>query len=333
MATIKDVAKKAGVSVATVSAVINTDSKVNVSERLSKKVKDAISELNYRPNRIARALSKKENPMIAYVVPTIRNQFFSQLGHYIENFAFEKKYGVYLCNTHSRIERSNLYLNNLIENRVGGVIVTLTWEIMSSNFIENLLEENIPVVGMAGARKRNDIDTVLIDDREGGFKAVEYLIKNNKLNIAFVGVEESKTTEIRYSGYRKAFQKYNLELNKNLISIQKDFDRKDGYQAADYLIKNNSSIDAIFVYNDVMATGVIDYLNHKKIKIPDEVAVIGYDNSVASYTNPKLTTVALPKFKMAEKSMELLFNRIDNRENNNYQTHHIHPELVIRETT
>jgi len=333
MVTIKDVAKKAGVSVATVSAVINKDSEVNVSERLSKKVINAVSELNYRPNRIARALSKKENPMIAYVIPTIRNQFFSQIGHYIENFAFEKKYGVYLCNTHSKIERSDLYLNNLIENRVSGVIVTLTWEIMTSNFIENLLEANIPVVGMAGARKRDDIDTVLIDDKEGSFKAVEYLIKNNKTNIAFIGVEESKTTEIRYSGYKKAFQKYNLKLNEDLISMQKNFDREDGYQAADYLIKNNDSIDSIFVYNDVMASGVIDYLNHEKIKIPDGVAVIGYDNSVASYTNPKLTTVALPKFKMAEKSMQLLFDRIQNESKDKYQKLLIHPNLIIRETT
>jgi len=333
MVTIRDVAKKAGVSVATVSAVINKDSEVNVSDRLSKKVINAVSELNYRPNRIARALSKKENPMIAYVVPTIRNEFFSQIGHYIENFAFEKKYGVYLCNTHSKTERSNLYLNNLIENRVSGVIVTLTWEIMTSNFIENLLEADIPVVGMAGARKRDDIDTVLIDDQEGSFKAVEYLIKNNKSNIAFVGVEESKTTEIRYSGYKKALKENNLKLDKDLVSIQKDFDREDGYQAAEELIENNGSIDAIFIYNDVMASGVIDYLNHQKIKIPDEVAVIGYDNSVASYTRPKLTTVALPKFKMAEKSMQLLFDRIENDSKDNYKKILIHPELIIRETT
>jgi len=333
MVTIKDVAKKAGVSVATVSAVINKDSNVNVSERLSKKVVRAVNELNYRPNRIARALSKKENPMIAYVVPTIRNEFFSQIGHYIENFAFGKKYGVYLCNTHSKIERSDLYLNNLIENRVSGVIVTLTWEIITSNFIENLLEANIPVVGMAGARKRDDIDTVLIDDKEGSFKAVEYLIENNKSNIAFIGVEESKTTEIRYSGYKKGLRKNNIELNRDLVSIQKGFDREDGYQAADNLIKNNSSIDAIFVYNDVMASGVIDYLNHRKIQIPEEVAVIGYDNSVAAYTNPKLSTMAVPKYKIAEKTMELLFSKIDNEGSDNYQTHLIHPELVIRETT
>lgn len=333
MTTIKDVAKKAGVSVATVSAVINADSDVNVSKKLSKKVMDAVNELNYRPNRIARALSKNENPMIAYVVPTIQNQFFSQLGHYIENFAFEKNYGVYLCNTHSRIERSDLYLNNLIENRVSGVIVTLTWEIISSNFIENLLSAEIPVIGMAGARKRNDIDTVLIDDKEGSFKAVEYLIKSGKSNIAFIGVEESKTTEIRRSGYKKALQKYNLNLKSGLISIQKDFDRESGYKAAEEILNSNSSIDSIFVYNDVMASGVIDYLNEKSIKIPDDIAVIGYDNSVSSYTNPKLSTMGLPKLEMAEKTMDLLFKRIKNDKIDSYQKHLIHPELIIRETT
>ena len=333
MTTIKDVAKKAGVSVATVSAVINTDSNVNVSERLSKKVKDAVNELNYRPNRIARALSKEENPMIAYVIPTIQNQFFSQLGHYIENFAFEKNYGVYLCNTHSRIERSDLYLNNLIENRVSGVIVTLTWEIISSDFIENLLDENIPVIGMAGARKRDDIDTVLIDDKEGSFKAVEYLIERGKSNIAFIGVEESKTTEIRCSGYKQALKKHNLKVKNDLLSIQNDFNRENGYKAAEKLLNSNSLIDSIFVYNDVMASGVIDYLNENSIKIPGEIAVIGYDNSISSYTNPKLSTMGLPKLKMAEKTMDLLFKRIDKRGDDNYQTYLIHPELIIRETT
>ena len=333
MITIRDVAKKAGVSVATVSAVINEDPNVNVSKKLSEKVMDAVNELNYRPNRIARALSKNKNPMVAYVIPTIQNQFFSQLGHYIENFAFKKNYGVYLCNTHSRIERSDLYLNNLIENRVSGVIVTLTWEIISSNFIESILDADIPVIGMAGARKRNDIDTVLIDDKEGSFKAIEYLIESGKSNIAFIGVEESKTTELRLSGYKKAIKKYNLNLRNYLISMQKNFNRENGYKAAKNLLNSNGLIDAIFVYNDVMASGVIDYLNEKSIKIPDDIAVIGYDNSISSYTNPKLSTMGFSKFKMAKKTMDLLFKRIDKGGDNEPETYFIHPELIIRETT
>jgi len=206
MATIKDVAEKAGVSVATVSAVINTDSNVNVSNKLKVRVEEAIRELNYRPNRIAQALSTNKTRILAYVVPTIKNTFFSQMAHFIEDEAFEKGYGVYLCITQSKAERVKLYLDNLIENRVAGVIVTLTWEILDNNFIETVLKENIPIVGIAGARMFNNIDTVITDDVEGTEIAIKHLIARGHERIGFIGTINSKTTEQRIAGYLNAIK-------------------------------------------------------------------------------------------------------------------------------
>ncbi|HBL37033.1 MAG TPA: hypothetical protein DDZ55_09515, partial [Firmicutes bacterium] len=187
---------------ATVSAVINRDSGVKVSKKLTEKVEKAIKEMNYRPNRIARALSRKETQTIAYVVPTVNNTFFSQMAHLIEDKAFEKKYGVYLCNTHSMVERVALYKDILIENRVAGVITTLTWDIIENGFIEAMREEEIPIIGLAGARRVDGIDTITFHDVRGGELATQYLLEKGHRKIGFIGIEESKTTEQRLKGYK-----------------------------------------------------------------------------------------------------------------------------------
>ncbi|HHT48919.1 MAG TPA: LacI family transcriptional regulator [Firmicutes bacterium] len=332
MPTIKDVAKRAGVSVATVSAVINRDSGVKVSKKLTEKVEEAIKELNYRPNRIARALSRKQTQTIAYVVPTVNNTFFSQMAQMIENQAFEKKYGVYLCNTHSMVDRVELYKDILIENRVGGVITTLTWDIIENGLIEAMQEEEIPIIGLAGARVIDGIDTITFNDVGGAELATRHLLAKGHQKIGFIGIEESKTTEQRLKGYKKALNDANLELDEKYIERGKSFSREEGYALAQKLCQRAPEMSAIFVYNDVMAAGVLDSLNNLGLRIPQDVAVVGYDNSVASYTRPKLTTMDLFKEKMVEEAMELLFKRIAREE---FEPRHeeILPRLVIGEST
>jgi DNA-binding LacI/PurR family transcriptional regulator len=332
MPTIKDVAKRAGVSVATVSAVINKDSGVKVSKRLTRKVEKAIREMNYRPNRIAQALSRKQTRTIAYVVPTISNAFFSQMAHFIEDKAFEREYGIYLCNTQSKLDRVELYKDVLIENRVAGVLVTLTWDIIEKGFIEAIQEENIPIVGLAGARVSKEIDNVTIDDLRGGEIAVHHLIKRGHRKIGFIGIEDSKTTEERLKGYLKALNQAGIKADNRFIELGKGFGREEGYRLADALYRKCSGITAIFVYNDVMAAGVIDRFNDYGISIPEEVAIVGYDNSIANYIRPKLTTLDLSKKEMVEKAMDILFRRIE-KEDFPLKHEKIIPELIIQEST
>lgn len=332
MATIKDVAKKAKVSVATVSAIINSDSNVKVSKKLTRRVEKAILELNYRPNRIARALSKKETHTIAYVVPSIRNEFFAQIAHFIEDYAFAEGYGVYLCNTHSNLERVNLYRDNLIENRVGGVITTLTWEITQGDFINSFQKEGIPIVGLAGARIIKTIDTVTINDQAGTKLAINYLFSKQHSKIGFIGSRDSKTTSIRLLGYKKAFKEANLKIDSNLIELGKAFSRDEGYLLAKKLIQKNSKVSAIFVYNDVMAAGVIELLNDLGLAVPNDIAVIGYDDSIAKYIRPKLTTMALPKEKMVNNTMQILFQRI-NKKAGEIIHRKVLPEIIQRDST
>jgi DNA-binding LacI/PurR family transcriptional regulator len=332
MPTIKDVAKHAGVSVATVSAVINRDSGVKVSKKLTEKVEKAIKEMNYRPNRIARALSRKETQTIAYVVPTVNNTFFSQMAQMIEDKAFERKYGVYLCNTHSMIDRVELYKDILIENRVAGVITTLTWDIIENGLIKAMQDEEIPIIGLAGARVVDGIDTITFHDVGGAELATRHLLEKGHQKIGFIGIEESKTTEQRLKGYKKALNDANLEVDERYIEMGKSFSREEGYALAQKLCRKCPNLSAIFVYNDVMAAGALDSLNDLGLRIPRDIAVVGYDNSVASYTRPKLTTMDLFKEKMVEEAMDLLFKRIA-REEFAIRHEQILPKLVIGESS
>ncbi|MFW6256721.1 MAG: LacI family DNA-binding transcriptional regulator [Bacillota bacterium] len=333
MATIKDVAEHADVSVATVSAVINQDSEVNVSEELTRRVEKAVKELNYRPNRIARALSRKKTNTIAYIIPSIGNQFFAQMTELIEDLACEKDYGVYICNTGSGKDRVKLYMNNLIENKVDGVIVTLTWLIREYNFIETLQKENIPVVGLAGARVMKDIDTVIIDDEAGGRFAARYLVNKGYERIGFIGVKESRTTKKRLAGIKKYLtDNRNVSYEEDLVELGSDFSRSGGYNLAEKLLTRSPDIEAIIVYNDVMASGVLDKFAEAEIAVPEDIAVMGFDDSVAQFTRPKLTTMALAKEEMTSLAIKMLFDRIEGKKSSPRHKR-VLPVLIERETT
>ena len=332
LTTIRDVAKLAEVSVATVSAVINKDSGVKVSDKLTKKVEDAINELNYIPNRIARSLSRKENFTLGYIVPSITNEFFPQLAKAVEDIAFENNYGVYLCNTEGRKERAKYYLESLVENRVAGIITTMTWEIEEINFIESVLNQNIPIVGLAGARNNRKIDTVKPDDEEGARIAVKHLLDKGYKNIAFIGIKNSQTTKTRLNGYKQALLKSGINFNKDLVELSNSYNNNEIRSILEKIVKGCAEMDAVFVFNDVMGAAVIDTLHKIGKKIKDDIGLIAFDNSIGSFIIPKMTTMSIPKPEMANIAMERLFKRIKG-DNSNPIHIKITPELIERETT
>lgn len=334
LTTIKDVATHAGVSVATVSAVINKDSGVKVSDKLTKKVNETIKELNYRPNRIARALSRNESKTIGYIVPSITNEFFTQLAKDIEDIAFKKGYGVYLCNTEGDTNRASYYLDSLIENRVAGVITSLTWEIEQIKFINHMKYEKIPIVGLAGARSNKEIDTIIPDDVNGGRIAVHYLLKKGYSNIGFIGIENSQTTKVRLKGFRQAFLETGIEYNSDLINFCSSFSNKEAKKVFKEMIITHPEMDAVFVYNDVIGSAIMETLYELEMRTPQDMAIIGFDNSIASFTFPKMTTISISKKRMARIAMDRLFRRINGElPLTDTIDVKISPELIIRGTT
>jgi DNA-binding LacI/PurR family transcriptional regulator len=220
----------------------------------------------------------------------------------------------------------------LIENRVAGIVATLTWDIMEQGFIEAISAENIPIVGLAGARVVEGIDTVTIDDVMGGRIAVRHLIERGHRNIGFIGIKESKTTEERLRGYLDALREAGIEVRDDFVQLGESFAREDGYELAGELYCRCPEITAIFVYNDVMAAGAIDKFNDLGVSVPGQMAVVGCDNSIAEYTRPKLTTLDFSKDKMVEDAMGVLFRRISKER---FEPEHIKavPQLIVNESS
>ncbi|MGE5581213.1 MAG: LacI family DNA-binding transcriptional regulator [Bacillota bacterium] len=330
MTTIRDVAKKAGVSVATVSAVINQSGKV--SEKLTFRVLEAIRELNYRPNRLARALSKKRTHIIGCLVPTIVNPFFPQVIKSVEDIAFQNNFGVFVCNSEGNAGKVNYYQQMLIETQVDGVIIALSWELAKPEVVNPFLEAGIPVVGLAGARRLDFIDCVVVDDVQGGFEATNHLISLGHSKIGFIGAKNSETTRLRLLGYQKALAAAGIEFNDQYTVLGSSFSEVEAYTLTKALLGRCPEITAIFTYNDMMALGAVSALTDNGIHIPAEVSVVGFDDSVSSFNLPKISTVAIPKEEMGRIAANILINRIEGQ-SGSPQIFEIRPQLVVRNST
>lgn len=330
MTTVRDVAKKAGVSVATVSAVINQSGKV--SEKLTFRVLEAIRELNYRPNRLARALSKKRTHIIGCLVPTIVNPFFPQVIKSVEDIAFQNNFGVFVCNSEGNAGKVNYYQQMLIETQVDGVIIALSWELAKPEVVNPFLEAGIPVVGLAGARRLDFIDCVVVDDVQGGFEATNHLISLGHSKIGFIGAKNSETTRLRLLGYQKALAAAGIEFNDQYTVLGSSFSEVEAYTLTKALLGRRPEITAIFTYNDMMALGAVSALTDNGIHIPAEVSVVGFDDSVSSFNLPKISTVAIPKEEMGRIAANILMNRIEGQ-SGSPQIFEIRPQLVVRNST
>jgi LacI family transcriptional regulator len=331
MATIRDVAEQAGVSIATVSAVFNQSCKV--SEKLTTKVLLAAKELNYHPNRLARALSVKRSHIIGCLVPTIVNPFFPQILKSVEDIAFENNFGVFICNSEGRSEKVAYYQRMLLETQVDGVILALSWELAKLEVINPFLKAGIPVVGLAGARRIDLIDCVITDDIQGGFDATNHLISFGHTKIGFIGTQNSETTRLRLLGYRKALETAGLPFNERYITLGSSFSEIEAYTITKVLLERYPEISAYFAYNDIMALGVIKAITDNGFHVPKDISVIGFDDTLASFSLPRMSTIAVPKQEMGRIASNILINRIEGKVVDYPQIYEIRPNLIARDST
>jgi DNA-binding LacI/PurR family transcriptional regulator len=328
--TIRDVAEKAGVSVATVSAVINRS--CNVSPNRTARVLEAAKELNYRPNRLARALSKKRTHLIGCLVPTIVNPFFPQIVKSVEDIAFQNNFGVFVCNSEGNEAKVSYYQQMLIETQVDGVIMALSWDLAKPEVVVPFLEAGIPVVGLAGARRLEMIDCVMVNDTQGGFDAVTHLITLGHTRIGFIGALNSESTRLRLLGSRKALEDAGIPYCEEYAIFGASFSESEAYTLTKVLLGQHPEITAIFAYNDIMALGVMNALAELGISVPAKTSVIGFDDSVASFSFPKMSSIAIPKEEMGQIATHILLQRIENPAGPP-QIFEIRPLLVARDST
>lgn len=307
--TIKDVAKCAGVSVATVSAVINKSR--FVSDELIEKVLKAITKLNYHPNRIARGLKTRKTLTIAYIIPDINNPIFARVARGVQDAMEDASYDVSLYNTDFSDKKLFRHLKTIVENRVSGLILSAWHSPKVEEAISLIQNLNIPLVIVHSPRNIDKVDSILIDDEKGAYEATCSLIKLGHRNIVSLGVKNSTTSLLREKGYKKALSENKLVQEKDLIVQSDGFSPEDAFRKMQELLRSNLSFTAIFAHSDLLAIGAMEAIMEKGLRIPGDISITGFDDTYASLTLPKLTTMHVPNYEMGKIAAQILLERIN----------------------
>jgi len=328
--TIRDVARQAGVSVGTVSKVINDNPSVNAE--LRRRVQEVVAETGYRPSLVARALHTKRTRSLAFLVPSITNPFFAGVLHAVETAAHKEGYSVFVGSTEADPERVALYQERLLAMGVDGVLLVLSWDIVSGGLVPALCKQGLPVVGVAGSRIVADIDCFVPDDVAGGEMAAGYLLGLGHRRIAFLGTRDSRTTELRYAGVRHALTDFGIEHDPALVVHAPGFAEADGARAVHELIGRRTGFTAVVAFNDVLAVGALNALEDQGIGVPGRISLIGFDDTVSAYSRPKMTTVACPVAVLGERAVQRLLARLEG-EDAPPTVHPVPMRFVVRSST
>nr|WP_162928384.1 substrate-binding domain-containing protein [Dickeya dianthicola] len=307
MATMKDVARLAGVSTSTVSHVINNNR--YVSDAIRYRVMKAVEQLNYAPSALARSLKINQTRTIGMLLTASSNPFYAEVVRGVERCCYERGYSLILCNTegdHHRLSRS---LETLLQKRVDGLLLMCTESHMPSPDIIRRYP-SIPVVMMDWAPFEGSSDVIKDNSLQGGEMATHHLISQ---------------------GYRKAMHQAGLSILPGYEVIG-DFEFETGFRAMQQLLALPERPDAVFTSNDAMAVGVYRALYEAGLSIPDDMAVVGYDDiELARYLSPPLTTIHQPKDELGELAIDTLFHRLEHPDAE-HNVLVLTPELIIRDS-
>ncbi|MDN5341145.1 MAG: hypothetical protein PWP28_20 [Oceanotoga sp.] len=306
MTTLRDISKYSGISITTISRVLN--GKKNVSEETRKKVLKILKEFGYTRTDMLKKSSKKT---IGVLIPNIRGQHYNIIVDGIEKQLLEQNYEMFLTTTNSLLKKEVAVLDELLLRKVDGIIICTSKE--DENYIEKLINSAIPVVVVDRKDSEIQIDSVSIDNYNSGLKAVEYLYKKGHKKILFITGDK---TIYSFSERKKAFIDYAYKKKDLDIYFEKGgYKAEHGYNATKkYLEDERDRVTAIFYTNDWQAMGGIKCLHEKGIKIPEEISVMGFDDDFYSaYTYPALTTIAQPRTEIGVNAANLLIERIENR--------------------
>lgn len=325
--SIKDVARLAGVSVTTVSRVINKNEFVR--QETAQKVLKVIEETGYKPNAIARSLKIKNTQTIGIMMPDIASYLFSEVVRGIEDIANLYNYNIILCNTDLDREKEEKYMDVLVEKQVDGII-------FMCNTITKKLAEKIKKNGAKTiliSTDYTDMPSVTIDNVQASKDAVKYIIDRGYKKIAFIGgqMSDANVGLTRLNGYVSAISESGLTYNKDYI-CEGDFKFKSGYENAKKLLSLPDKPEAIFAASDEMAIGVVRAAMELGITIPKDLAVVGFDNiDMSKMIYPSLTTISQPFYDMGAVGMRLLTKKLNNEDVEEEKMILKH-ELIIRES-
>lgn len=338
MSSIVDVAQKAGVSISTVSSVINKNK--SVSKELTLRVEQAIEELNYYANPVARSLKSRKTNTIGVVLPNNNRIFFPQILKGIEDIALKNGYYLTFYDTES-IDKEKRYIKMLENSWVDGIILDCIADVKEdSEYLEYLSKlggkkKSIPVVSLERVLKDEITDAVIIDNKQSGYIATKHLLELGYRKLAHIsGPLKFPMCIDRMQGYKRALSEYGIDIDNDMIK-NGDYSPLSGYNAMkELLIHGSSSVNAVFAANDQMAIGAIRAIRETGLRIPEDIAVIGFDNIFASsIITPSLSTINVPKYRMGSTAVEILIKKIMNPEESEKEIVTLSSNLVVRQST
>lgn len=328
MTRIKDVAAKAGVSVATVSRVINHNP--NVKTYLRERVLCAIEEIGYQPSGIARSMRNQSLAVVGLIISDIQNPFFTSLVRAVEDTALANGYTVLLCNSDEDPKKEQLYIEVMARERVAGIIIIPA----QSECCPSLKNLKIPIVVVDRKLQKFPGDSVLLDNVYGSKQATEHLIKLGHKRIGLVSAPTNISVGAdRLLGYQKALREHGIDADGSLVRVG-NFKESGGYQAAKELLELDHRPTAIFSVNNLMTQGALRAVYEKKLKIPDDISFIGFDDMPwLTLITPPITAVRQPVYKMGAEAAMLLFDRLNNGIDKSPVRITFKPELIVRSST
>ncbi|HGS4616050.1 TPA: substrate-binding domain-containing protein [Vibrio cholerae] len=327
MATMKDIARLAGVSTSTVSHVINKSR--FVSDEIAERVNNAAQQLNYAPSALARSLKMNRTKTIGMLVTTSTNPFFGEVVKGVERSCYHQGYNLILCNTEGDNQRMKASINTLLQKRVDGLLL------MCSTLEGERLDvfdryPDIPIVVMDWGPILFASDKIQDNSLQGGYMAAKHLIESGHKEIGCItGPLIRHQAQMRYEGYKRALAEAEIAMNPDWI-VESDFECEGGYQAFEKLYERGKLPSALFVSNDMMAMGVIQAASQRGLRVPDDLSLIGYDDvHIAKFMTPALTTIHQPKYRLGKAAVDTLLYRLENPDTT-AQVVQLEPTLVVR---
>ncbi|WHH59084.1 LacI family DNA-binding transcriptional regulator [Petroclostridium sp. X23] len=330
--TIKDVAKKAGISTTTVSLVLNNKSNARISEKTRQLVTNAAMELNYIPNQMAVGLATKKTQTIGLLLPDVNSYHFTSLIHSIEAACKKTNYFLMIGTISSGSENELTYITNFINRGVDGIIFdpSLCSKEFSQKYVNSIASLNVPVISLGPVNASLLPNSIVPDYRQGGYIAATHLLEMGHRRIGFfITCADFNAVSAISDGYQDALDEWDIPYDSNLV-FEGTLHSDSGYQCLDKLL--NQNITAIFSSSDIAAYGIYRYAREHKIRIPDDLSVVGFsDITLSAALDVPLTSVSFHMDRIARKSVNLLRKVSESKEQLIPEI--IPPNLILRSST
>ncbi len=317
--TIKDIARALNIHHATVSRALRDHPDVKPETR--RLVKEMARKLNYQPNILARNLKMNSTNMIGVIVPEIKHHFFAAVISGIEEVAYQAGYVILVCQSNEQYEREVMNTRALISNKVAGLIVSISQTTQQGEHFRLFQEQGGKIVFFDRVFEEINAPKVVVDDYQGAFEATEHLIRQGRRRIAHIGGTEHISVSLaRFRGYRAALEKNGLSFHPDYV-VFSGFHESDGQRGMEQLLKLTPRPDALFAVNDPVAVGSYEVIKQAGLKIPDDIAVVGFSNNpISAVVNPPLTTVEQPSYEMGKYAAEILIRMIKSGKDENTES-------------